>query len=139
MYSRSEDDKRLTLEDRHKILREIYRHYLDFESWRQGWGSQAPDRTSRDVITVGVETAKGSGKYVDLNISFSDLKDGLNELALRKREAFFYNVILDWKQKDVADHMGITTVSVGQYVEAACRQLAKRYFAEEEEDRTLTN
>lgn len=82
------------------------------------------------MIDHAVETEEGSGIYEEVRISFSDLKEGLNELAPRKREAFFYNVILDWKQKDVAKKMGITTVSVGQYVDAACIQLAKRYFAE---------
>jgi len=71
-------------------------------------------------------------EHKGLSISFSDLKHGLEDLSPRKREAFFYNVILDWKQKDVAEHMGITTVSVGQYVEQAMIQLSKRYFAEDD-------
>jgi DNA-directed RNA polymerase specialized sigma24 family protein len=109
------------LKERHRVLRELYRHYLDYyDLWRTG--------------AVGTFTHKG------LTISFMDLKYGLNELAPRKREAFFYNVILDWKQRDVAAKMGITTVSVGQYVEQAVMQLSKRYFADdpinEEEDDT---
>jgi len=94
-------------------------------------------RTGRDVIEHPVETEEGSGIYEHLSISFSDLKMGLNDLAPRKREAFFFNVILDWKQKDVAEKMGITTVSVGQYVDAACMQLAKRYFAENDDAHAL--
>lgn len=108
--------------DRHKILREVYRHYIDLRDY--------VGRTGHDVIEHPVESEEGSGIYEHLAISFSDLKHGLGELAPRKREAFFFNVILDWRQKDVAEKMNITTVSVGQYVNAACMQLAKRYFAE---------
>jgi DNA-directed RNA polymerase specialized sigma24 family protein len=114
--------KSLYASERHKILREVYRHYFDFRDY--------VGRTGQDIIEYAVESEEGSGTYVPMNISFSDLKDGINELAPRKREAFFFNVILDWRQKDVAAHMGITTVSVGQYVDAAMMQLAKRYFAE---------
>jgi DNA-directed RNA polymerase specialized sigma24 family protein len=120
---RRRSKKSLYANERHKILREVYRHYTDFR-----------DAVARgdvnDVIDYAVETEEGSGQYIPMNISFSDLKHGLGELAPRKREAFFYNVILDWKQKDVAEKMGITTVSVGQYVDAAMIQLSKRYFAE---------
>lgn len=63
-------------------------------------------------------------------ISFWDLHRGLKDLAPRKREALFFNVILDQKQKDVAKRMGITTVSVGQYVDAATKQLVKQHFPE---------
>lgn len=37
-------------------------------------------------------------------------------------------MVQDMKQREVADIMGITTVSVGQYVEAAVMQLAQEYF-----------
>lgn len=61
---------------------------------------------------------------VTITLSFWDLHDSLRRLSARKREAVFYNVILDWKQKDVAERMRISTVSVGQYVQAAMEQLA---------------
>lgn len=61
---------------------------------------------------------------VSITLSFWDLHGSLKRLSARKREAVFYNVILDWKQKDVAERMGISTVSVGQYVQAAMEQLA---------------
>lgn len=73
-------------------------------------------------------------KKIQVSISFWDLYYGLKDLAPRKREAIFYNVIMDMKQKDVAKIMGITTVSVGQYVEAGTIQLAKKYFAEAEDE-----
>ncbi len=40
-------------------------------------------------------------------------------------------------QREAADIMGITTVSVGQYVNQAMRQLAEWYFADEERRREL--
>ncbi len=78
------------------------------------------DETVKDKITT--------------TISFFDLQHGLNELAPRKREAMFYNVILDMKQVDVAAIMHITPVSVGQYVEQAMLKLAEHYFPEDLEN-----
>lgn len=107
----------------HKILREIYKHYTDYRDF--------VSRTGKDVIQV--HRPDGEGNMRQVTISFSDLKHGVEDLAPRKKQAFFLNVILDKKQKDVAEIMGITTVSVGQYVDAAMQQLAKRYFADDEE------
>lgn len=64
---------------------------------------------------------------VTVLLSFWDLHRGLTELAPRKREALYWNVIEDHKQKDVAKKMGITTVTVGQYVEHAMRQLVSQH------------
>lgn len=111
----------------HRILREVLRHYTEYRELVNQDGRL-------HVIDYGywVYNEDGTRKQKeDVSISFWDLYEGLKELAPRKREAIFYNVILDEKQKDVAKHMGITTVSVGQYVEAGCIQLAKRYFADE--------
>jgi DNA-directed RNA polymerase specialized sigma24 family protein len=58
-----------------------------------------------------------------IEVSFLDLQGCLKNLSKRKKEAIFWNVILDKKQKDVAKIMGITTVSVGQYVQAGFEQL----------------
>ena len=83
------------------------------------------------------EYVRSTGKHAithrGLTISFHDLGMGLEELSPRKKEAFYLNVILDKKQKDVAEIMGITTVSVGQYVESASRQLAEVYFGDDSE------
>lgn len=80
------------------------------------------------------DLCKQSGKWTidhkGLTLSFLDLQDALRDLSPRKREAVYYNVVLDLKQKDVAKKMGITTVSVGQYVEAAMLQISKHHFAE---------
>lgn len=67
-------------------------------------------------------------------LSLLDLQYGLDKLSPRKREAVYLNVIRDMKQKDAAAIMGITTVSVGQYVEQAMIQLAERYFADMDEE-----
>lgn len=115
----------------HRILREVLRHYTEYRELVNQDGRL-------HVIDYGywVYDEDGTRKSKeDVSISFWDLHQGLKELAPRKREAIFYNVILDEKQKDVAKHMGITTVSVGQYVEAGCIQLAKRYFADEYENK----
>lgn len=101
---------------RHRVLREAYRHYPE-------WG---------ELIASGHSETM---EYNGLTLSYWDLRDSLNKLSPRKREAVFYNVILDWKQKDVAAKMKITTVSVGQYVDNAMLQLAEEYFGEEQ----LTN
>ena len=96
----------------HRILREVLRHYTEYREHVM--------RTGDHVIYRG-----------QIGISFWDLHRGIKDLSPRKREALFYNVILDKKQKDVAKIMGITTVSVGQYVEQACLQLAEDYFEHE--------
>lgn len=98
----------------HKVMRELYRNYLQFQEYVRSTGKHA--------IT-----------HRGLTISFHDLGMGLEELSPRKKEAFYLNVILDKKQKDVAEIMGITTVSVGQYVESASRQLAEVYFGDDSE------
>ena len=92
--------------------------------------------TGNSVIEHGyfVYPEDGERRKINITVSFWDLHSGLKDLSPRKREAVFYNVILDWKQRDVAKKMGITTVSVGQYVEQAMIQLSERYFAEESEN-----
>lgn len=98
---------------RHRILREAYRHYTE-------WGELVAQGTSYTI------------EYNGLTLSYMDLQNSLKKLSKRKKEAVYYNVIHDMKQKDVADIMGITTVSVGQYVDNAMIQLAKEYFGDEE-------
>jgi DNA-directed RNA polymerase specialized sigma24 family protein len=86
------------------------------------------------IIEHGYFVHDDDGKIIAQHIvtlSFWDLHRGVKNLSDRKKEAFFYNVILDKKQKDVAKIMGITTVSVGQYVEQAMLQLSEQHFAEE--------
>lgn len=79
---------------------------------------------------------------VKVTISFYDLERALKQfngemqkqgtvLSKRKEQAFYLNVIRDMLQRDVADIMGITTVSVGQYVDQGMMQLCDYYFAED--------
>jgi DNA-directed RNA polymerase specialized sigma24 family protein len=112
----------------HRILREVLRHYIEYRDLVNSDGRL-------HVLEYGywVYNEDGTKKNKEnVTISFWDLHNGLKELAPRKREAIYYNVIRDMKQKDVAAIMGITTVSVGQYVEAGTIQLAKKYFPEAE-------
>ena len=132
--------------ERHKILREAYRHYL---SWQDllvyGGGSDAPvkNREELETLTHTVPKEPGSDEYVTIQISFYDLERALKSfngeiqkegtvLSKRKEEAFYLNVIQDMLQRDVADRMGITTVSVGQYVDQSMLQLVKYYWDEDD-------
>lgn len=108
----------------HRILREIFRHYLEFKEYF--------NQTGIHVIDHGywIMDEEGHRRTAKLTFSLWDLQDSLKKLAPRKKEAIYYNVILDMKQKDVAEIMGITTVSVGQYVEQGFIQVAEDYFDE---------
>lgn len=111
---------------RHRVLREVYRHYLEFRQYVSDTGNH--------VIEHGYFTYNEDGtikEKISITISFWDLFKGLKDLSPRKREAVWHNVILDQKQRDVAKKMKITTVSVGQYVEQAMLQLSELYFAAE--------
>lgn len=72
----------------------------------------------------------GKVRKVTVSFDFWDLYQGIDQLAPRKREALLWNVIHDQKQKDVAKKMKITTVTVGQYVEHAFRQLIDGHVIE---------
>ena len=107
----------ISLNDKHLIIREAFRRYIDlYDYWK---------REGKATIT-----------FKGITISILDLKKILSEVDLsdRKAQAFYLNVLEDKKQKEVAEIMGITTVSVGQYVNAACRQYADLYMTNEEKD-----
>ena len=110
----------------------VYPLYTELEEFISKNGG---DHIISHAYPVYDDTGEIVGKEA-IDISFWDLHDSLKDLSDRKREAVFYNVILDWKQKDVAEKMKITTVSVGQYVEQAMLQLAKTYVAEAESSET---
>ena len=110
---------------KHRILRELYRNYPKFKDLFKNDGTDVIEHSYFYYDENGTE-------YKDtITVSLWDLQGALKNLSARKREAVFYNVILDKKQKDVAEIMGITTVSVGQYVEQAMMQLADEYFADQ--------
>ena len=71
-------------------------------------------------------------EHKGVEISFVDLQGLLKGLSPRKMQAVELNVIHDMKQREVAEIMGIRTVTVGQYVDAAIQQLVDQYFAEEQ-------
>lgn len=123
-------DKLLTKEKPlHIVLREILRHYLEFKQHVANTG----DHVIEHSYYIYDDEDPKVGKPVDkrtVSISFWDLHDKLKMLSARKRQAVFYNVILDWKQKDVARVMNITMASVGQYVDQSCKALADEYFKE---------
>ena len=112
----------LTADELYKVLKETYRNYHEY---REHVG-----RTGQDVIEHSIRTRKDSNEYTTISISFSDLQDGVAELAPRKKEAFYLHIICNMLQREVADIMGVTTVTVGQYVDDAMRQLSRRYFSE---------
>lgn len=109
----------------HRVLREVFRNFRQFR--------ELVASTGTDVIEHGyfIYNEDGSiNRKISITISYSDLVGRLNELSERKRQAIFWNVIMDYKQRDVAEIMDITTVSVGQYVDTGMEQLAKEYFAD---------
>ena len=103
----------------HIFLRETLRHYLEFRDLVAHGGDHVLEHSYM------YKDKDGEIKKKTISISFWDLDKGLRELAPRKREALWYNVILDQKQKDVAARMGITTVSVGQYTLQAVKELTR--------------
>jgi DNA-directed RNA polymerase specialized sigma subunit len=112
----------------HKVLREVYRHYTEFEAFVAATGKHVIDY-NYPIYDADEETVL---RRVPISISFFDLKEAIEDesiLSERKRQAVLLNVILDKKQKEVAEMMGITTVSVGQYVDQAMLQLAEDYFS----------
>jgi DNA-directed RNA polymerase specialized sigma24 family protein len=126
-----EGQKRTKPEPNHKILREVFRHYIEFQEWVSATGNSVIEHGY--FIYDEDDSDKIIGKVL-VTISFWDLHDALQKVAERKREAVYYNVIRDMKQKDVAEIMGITTVSVGQYVKQAMIQISKNYFSESEQE-----
>lgn len=123
--------KKTTKFQPHRILREVYRHYYEFEALVSHYGQHTIDHVVRLYDEDDNEIDR-----IPITISFFDLRDGLKPqseggvLSDRKLQAVMLNVIRDMKQRDVAEAMSITTVSVGQYVEHAMEQLAKSYFPE---------
>lgn len=99
---------------KHKILREVLRNYTVFESRFQ-------------------QSGEFEIEHRGITLDFLDLQGCLKGLSPRKKEAIFLHVVLDKKQKDAAEWMGITTVSVGQYVEQGLIQVARLLWPEEDE------
>lgn len=136
----------LFADERHKILREAYRNYL---TWKDLIAYQQ-EKEALDVISYTVPKSEDTDEMVEVTISFHDLERALKQyngdlqqegtvLSKRKEQAFYLNVIRDMLQRDVAEIMGITTVSVGQYVEQGMFQLCDYYYAEDTLDTISDN
>jgi DNA-directed RNA polymerase specialized sigma24 family protein len=69
------------------------------------------DRTPKEKVTV--------------EMSFWDLLRGIEKISPRKREALWYGVILGKTQEEAGKIMGLRSVTVGQYSNAAAMELAK--------------
>jgi DNA-directed RNA polymerase specialized sigma24 family protein len=89
--------------------------------------------TGKESIAYSIPSGLGDDTYVPVTISFIDLERALNTVVLskRKEQAFYLHIIEDMLQREVAEIMDITTVSVGQYVDQAMQQLAEVYFENE--------
>jgi DNA-directed RNA polymerase specialized sigma24 family protein len=107
--------------ERHRALREALRHYIEFREYASGWGRMGPEALTTDRHEI---------EYRGVRINFFDLQGCLASLSPRKKEAVFWNVIMDKKQKDVAEIMEITTGSVNQYVEQGMLQIAAALWPE---------
>src|SRR5581483_10051564 len=121
----------LYADEKDEILREAYRHWYELKEFFND-----DDDGGKDIIEYYAPKSRDNPEEVELiTISVVDLGTALQKvkLAPRKQEAFRLNVLDDMLQRDVAEIMGITTVSVGQYVKQAVIQLAEWYFAEDEE------
>jgi DNA-directed RNA polymerase specialized sigma24 family protein len=136
MSTENKSDKLTAPIPPHRILREVLRHYIEFRELVMGYGLLGGADGRKHILDHSYYwwNEDGEKQKETVEISFWDLHSALKELAPRKREAIYHNVILDKKQKDVAQIMGITTVSVGQYVDAGVLQLAKKYFAEKNDN-----
>lgn len=126
----------LFYEEKDEILREAYRHYAELEAYFSGVSDSSNPGVGwpgKAELTYSVPSIHDFTKYYPVTISFYDLKTTLEtvKLAKRKREAFELGVLQDKLHREVGAIMGITTVSVGQYISAACKQLAEVYFSEE--------
>lgn len=121
----------------HLILREILRNYISYRDHLAYYGSDVIEH-SYYVIEGEPGEPDERVRKVTISISFSDLQNCLRPqsqggiLSERKREALLYNVVFDWLQKDAAAKMKITPVSVGQYTSLALKQLAARYFTNDD-------
>ena len=95
----------------HRMLREVLKNYTVFESLCSQSGHW-------DISHKGV------------TINFLDLKGCLKNLSPRQKEAVYWFVLSDEKQKVVAERMSISTVTVGQYVESAMVRVAQQLWPE---------
>lgn len=117
----------------HIVLREAYRHWYEFQELVK---HSVPDPPSgkyggqKVALNAQYGGLRDVIEFKGIELSFFDLERALRDTKLpdRKKEAFILNVIEDKLQREVADIMGISVVSVGQYVQQACLRIAATYF-----------
>lgn len=116
------------MEKKHLILREALRNYWTFQARVSQMGEDVLTRGEISISFFDIQQIYTACTPIEKKplVLFPE-KDPF-KLSQRKKEAIYWNVILDMRQKDVAEIMGITTVSVGQYVEAGFIQIAKKIF-----------
>lgn len=120
------------VENKHRILREVLRNYVTLKKDAEESGYSLTICAIKGCINSTGARKGHDGPCELVTVNFIDLQNCLSKLSKRKKEAVFYNVILDMKQKDVAARMGITTVSVGQYVEQAMLQIVGILWPEDD-------
>lgn len=106
----------------HIFLREMLRHYIEFREYV----AQGNDHIIEHSYLV--RTVDGRIKKVTMSFSYWDLHRGIKELPPRKKEALYYNIILDKKQKEVAELMGISPVSAGQYCDLGLKAIVNQFY-----------
>jgi hypothetical protein len=124
------------IETKHMCLREVLRNYLMLKTAAENEDWTFEICRIKGCIWYNSEIGVQKGHEGDcemLTVNFLDLKNCLKKLSKRKMEAVYYNVILDMRQREVAEIMGITMVSIGQYVEAGMKQAAAELWPDVEE------
>lgn len=101
----------------HRLLREVLKNYTVFETYCSSTG------------TYEIE-------HRGVRINFLDLKGCLKALPPRQKEAIWWFVICDEKQKVAKEYMGISTVTVGQYTDSALLRVAQQLWPEHYQQET---
>lgn len=123
--------------ERHIILREAYRRISSLAALaRESAPAPAEGRIGGTDKAINAQESglSDSIELNDIELNYFDLMAALRSIRdtvpERKRQAFWLNVILDMKQKDVADKLQVSPVTVGQHVTSVCKALEEAYFAD---------
>ena len=115
----------------HVVLRDAVRHYPEYEAFVSQFGTHVISHKGIELSFYDIQRVFRACFAIENNNELTFPNEDPFKLSRRKKEAIFWNVIQDEKQKDVAERMGITTVSVGQYVEAGFKQVSRIIFEAE--------
>jgi DNA-directed RNA polymerase specialized sigma24 family protein len=111
----------------YKIIREALRHYAEYRHHFRAHG-QIGDVFSHTYIVYN-DDAEPQEK-VTVTLCYSDLLRCAKQLPQKKREALWYNIVLDKSNDEVASIMKCQTQTISQYVRSACEFLAEGYWNE---------